>query len=80
MEKVLRCDCGFEAHAQDEEGLIAEVQRHAREAHGMALTPDQALLLAFRAELDATAHSRKPGGQALHDPSQNAVSDLEEEE
>jgi Protein of unknown function (DUF1059) len=80
MEKVLRCDCGFEAHARDEDGLIAEVQRHAREAHGMALTPDQALLLAFRAELDSTAPSRKPGCQALHDPSQNAISDFEEEE
>lgn len=78
MEKVLRCDCGFEASAAHEDGLVAEVQRHAREAHGMALTPDQALLLAFRAELDATA--RKPGGEALHDPSQNAISDLEEEE
>ena len=77
MEKVLRCDCGFEASAAHEDGLVAEVQRHAREAHGMALTPDQALLLAFRAELDATAPSRKPGGEALHDP---AISDLEEEE
>jgi hypothetical protein len=49
---VLRCDCGFEARAADEDGLVAEVQRHAREAHGMALTRDEALLLAFRAELD----------------------------
>jgi hypothetical protein len=80
MEKVLRCDCGFEARAADEDGLVAEVQRHAREAHGMALTPDQALLLAFRAELDATAPSRKPGGETLHDPSQKAMSDSEEEE
>ena len=46
----------------------------------MALTPDQALLLAFRAELDATAPSRKPDGEALHDPSLNVMSDLEEEE
>jgi len=47
----------------------------------MALTPDQALLLAFRAELDATAPpSRKPGGEALHDPSHNAISGFEEEE
>ena len=46
----------------------------------MALTPDQALLLAFRAELDTPAQSRKPSGEALHDPSQNAISDFEEEE
>jgi hypothetical protein len=80
MEKVLRCDCGFEARAAHEDGLVAEVQRHAREAHGMALTLDQALLLVFRAELDTPAQSRKPSGEALHDPSQNAISDFEEEE
>ena len=81
MGNVLRCDCGFEARAAHEDGLVAEVQRHAREAHGMALTPDQALLLAFRAELDETAPpSRKPGGEALHDPSHNAISGFEEEE
>jgi hypothetical protein len=50
---VLQCDCGFEARAGDENGLLAEVQRHAREAHGMPLSHDEALLLAFRAQLDA---------------------------
>jgi hypothetical protein len=60
MEKVLQCDCGFEARADHEDGLVAEVRRHAWEAHGMALSPDLALLLAFRAELDrdgAVAHA-----------------------
>ena len=51
MDKVLHCDCGFEARAADEEGLVAAVTRHAREAHGMALSHDEALLLTFRAEL-----------------------------
>ena len=53
MDKVLRCECGFEARAADEEGLVAQVRRHAQEAHGMTLTRDEALLLAFRAELNA---------------------------
>jgi hypothetical protein len=53
VDTVLHCDCGFEARAADEDGLVAEIQRHAREAHGMALSPDEALLLAFRAELNA---------------------------
>ena len=53
MDKVLHCDCGFEARAADEDGLVAEVRRHAREAHGMPLSHDEALLLAFRAELNA---------------------------
>jgi hypothetical protein len=57
VDKVLQCDCGFEARAADEDGLVAEVQRHAREAHGMALSHDEALLLAFRAELGA---NRRP--------------------
>ena len=54
MDKVLHCDCGFEARAAHEDGLVAEVQRHALEAHRMALSDDEALLLAFRAELDET--------------------------
>jgi uncharacterized protein DUF1059 len=53
VDKVLRCDCGFEARAEHEDGLVAVVQRHAREAHGMALSDEDALLLAFRAELNA---------------------------
>jgi hypothetical protein len=52
MDKVLHCGCGFEARADDEDGLVAEVRRHAREAHGMALSHEEALLLAFRAELN----------------------------
>ena len=52
MDKVLYCDCGFEARAQYEDDLVAEVRRHAQEAHGMALSHEEALLLAFRAELN----------------------------
>ena len=52
MEQVLQCECGFEARAEDEDGLVAEVRRHARNAHGMALSHHEALLLAFRAGLD----------------------------
>jgi hypothetical protein len=52
VDRVLQCDCGFKARADDEDGLAAEVRRHARDAHGMALSHDDALLLAFRAELD----------------------------
>jgi len=60
MDKVLHCDCGFEARADDEDGLVAEVQRHAREAHGMALSHDEALLLAFRAELNGETPTTIP--------------------
>jgi hypothetical protein len=52
VEKMLRCDCGFEARGENEDDLVAAVQSHAREAHGMALSRRDALLLTFRAELD----------------------------
>ena len=45
MDRVLHCECGFEARAADERGLVAEVRRHAREAHSMALSREEALLL-----------------------------------
>jgi hypothetical protein len=60
MDTVLHCECGFEARAADEDGLVAEVQRHALEAHGMPLSHDEALLLAFRAELDERAPTTGP--------------------
>ena len=52
MEKILHCECGFEARAEDEDGLVAQVRRHARDTHGMALSQREALLIAFRAGLD----------------------------
>ena len=49
VETVLPCECGFEARAADEEALVAEVRRHALEAHGMTLSREEALLVAARA-------------------------------
>ena len=49
MDKVLTCDCGFEARASDEDGLAAAIQQHAWEAHRMALSHDEALQLAAHA-------------------------------
>ena len=57
---MLHCHCGFEARAAGEDDLVAEVQRHAWEAHGMALTDEEALLLAFRAQLDREAPTAIP--------------------
>ena len=63
---MLHCHCGFEARAADEDGLVAEVQRHAWEAHGMALTDEEALLLAFRAQLDEEAPTAIPRDESTH--------------
>ena len=57
---MLHCHCGFEARAAGEPGLVAEVQRHALEAHGMRLTEQEALLLAFRAQLDEQGQAAIP--------------------
>ena len=48
VERVITCECGFDARAADEEGLVAAVRRHAAEAHCMPLSHDEALLLVFR--------------------------------
>jgi hypothetical protein len=59
VESGITCECGFEARAADEEGLIAEVRRHAAETHGMPLSHEEALLLVFRAELAAQPTARE---------------------
>jgi len=74
VDKVLHCDCGFEARAADEEELVTEVQRHAREAHGMALSHDEALLLAFQAELGQHGTVADSPRSATPDPSNNTTS------
>jgi predicted small metal-binding protein len=45
IELVVRCDCGFEARAPEEE-LIPAVQKHGREVHNMEVTREQVLAMA----------------------------------
>jgi len=52
MRTVLRCDCGYEVSADSDEELVADVRRHALDAHGMEFTAEDALLVAFRVQLD----------------------------
>ena len=63
---VITCECGFEARAADEEGLVAEVRRHAAETHCMPLSHEEALLLVVRAELAA----RRTTPRETTDPSE----------
>lgn len=51
MDKTLTCDCGYEARAGDDDALAAEIRRHAWQAHGMALSHQEGLVLVFRGEL-----------------------------
>ena len=57
---MLYCECGFEARGADADELVEEVIRHASEAHGMALSREEALILAFRAELSAASTTQTP--------------------
>jgi hypothetical protein len=56
-DKTLRCDCGYEASALDEAGLVEKVRRHARRAHGIAFSDEEALLVVFRSQLDLSRES-----------------------
>jgi predicted small metal-binding protein len=51
-DKALHCDCGYRLRAQTEEGQVAEVRRHAWEAHGISFSTDEALAVLLRLELD----------------------------
>ncbi len=54
--KAIRCDCGHEVRAQDEDGLVEAIQRHAREEHGIDFSAELAH------ELARTA-TEVPGGR-----------------
>jgi len=46
MPKVIQCPCGVMIRAADVDQVVAEAQIHAKEAHGMQLTREQALAMA----------------------------------
>ena len=45
----VRCDCGWTARGPEQE-LIARIQEHARDVHGLEVTREQALAQARPAE------------------------------
>ena len=50
--KGLRCDCGYEVTAREEATQVEEIRLHAREAHGIAFSVEDALLVVLRSELE----------------------------
>lgn len=44
--KAIRCDCGYEVRASDEDTLVQEIRRHASEAHGITFSLELARKLA----------------------------------
>ena len=51
-DKTLRCECGYEVTAIDEAGRVEEIRSHAQEAHGIAFSVEEALLVLLRSQLD----------------------------
>lgn len=45
MIKVVRCECGGEIRNTDEQSLIQATQKHASDAHKLALTDEQVLAM-----------------------------------
>lgn len=48
-ELVVTCDCGWSARGPEQE-LVAKIQQHAREVHGLDVTREQALAQARPAD------------------------------
>jgi predicted small metal-binding protein len=46
VRKVVRCDCGFVVRADNDDALVAQLQQHAKEHHGMTISREQILALA----------------------------------
>ena len=46
MTKVIQCPCGTVIRADNDEQLVAQAQRHAKEVHAMELSREQALAMA----------------------------------
>jgi predicted small metal-binding protein len=45
-DRVIHCPCGYVVRAETEDDLVSQATTHAREAHQMDLTREQALAMA----------------------------------
>ncbi len=59
--KAPHCDCGYEVRASDEAECVAEVRRHASEAHGIDLSIELALRVVRRAGLVPSSEHKHSG-------------------
>lgn len=51
-DKALRCDCGYRLRGRTEARQVAEVRRHAWEAHRISFSTEEALAVLLRFELE----------------------------
>ena len=50
--KIIRCECGYGVRARAEEPQVAEIRRHAWEAHSISFSTEEALAVLLRLELE----------------------------
>ena len=50
--KFIGCDCGYRLDGRTEQHQVAEVRRHAWEAHGISFSTEEALFVLLRLELE----------------------------
>ncbi len=46
MAKVFTCECGVVIKGRDDDDLVRQAQRHAREVHRIQITREQVLAMA----------------------------------
>jgi predicted small metal-binding protein len=46
VTKLVKCDCGFVVRSDNDDKLVAELQKHAKEHHEMDLSREQILAMA----------------------------------
>jgi predicted small metal-binding protein len=46
MAKIFTCECGVVIKGRDDDDLVRQAQRHAREVHQMQITREQVLAMA----------------------------------
>ena len=51
-DKLIRCDCSYLLRARSELRQVAEVRRHAWEAHGISFSTEEARAVLLRLELE----------------------------
>ena len=50
MAKIINCDCGYVVRGETDDEIVENAQAHARDVHGMEITPAQVLALAVPSE------------------------------
>ena len=64
--KFVKCDCGFVVRSDDEDKLVSDLQRHAKEHHKMDLSRAQVLAMAQPDPGGSPGAKRKAKGSSFH--------------